>query len=101
MVIRDSHLNSLVLPYKKQTMVVLCAVREALAEVRLTQPHSGGAPSRSLRSGTLRSRGMLRDVHPISGKVTLSRPTHLPLTRAVGRLLGYSRGLLKKFELQV
>jgi ribosomal protein S18 acetylase RimI-like enzyme len=34
MVIRDSHLNSPVLPYKKQTMVVLCGVREALAEVR-------------------------------------------------------------------
>ena len=27
-VIRDSHLNLLVLPYKKQTMVVLCAVHE-------------------------------------------------------------------------
>ena len=30
-----------------------------------------------------------------------SQPAHLLLTLTVGRLLGYSRGLLKKFELQV
>ena len=51
MVIRDSHLNLLVLPYKKQTIVVLCSVREALAEVRPnTAPLGRSAP------GTLRER---------------------------------------------
>jgi hypothetical protein len=33
--------------------------------------------------------------------VCASTPVQPPVTRAVGRLLGYSRGLLKKFELQV
>ena len=60
MVIRDSHLNLLVLPYKKQTMVVLCAVREALAEVRPnTAPLGRSALGDARRDG----------VHPIPGKV--------------------------------